>query len=351
MAGFGILTFAGESLKKRRMISRIESILKEVTGADRIGGSEHLQSLWSGYGSIMRYELAGGNCSTVIVKQVSPPENGTHPRGWNTDLSHRRKLRSYRVEAEWYRSYSGLCGTASRVPRCLAIEQDGDELLLVLEDLDAAGFGARRTEVGERELGVCLSWLAHFHAIFLHSAPDGLWPVGSYWHLETRPGELEMLRGEDAALAEAAEGIDRALRSSRFQTFVHGDAKLANFCFSADARSVAAVDFQYVGGGCGIKDVAYFIGSCLGEEACAAKESSLLDYYFSALGDALASQEKGKDIDALEQEWRSLYPVAWTDFHRFLKGWSPGHWKLHRYSEGLAQEVVKQWKEGNLSCN
>jgi len=46
------------------------------------------------------------------------------------------------------------------------------------------------------------------------------------------------------------------------------------------------------------------------------------------------------DGDAVEADWRSLYPVAWTDFHRFLQGWSPGHWKLNRYSNRLAREVV-----------
>ena len=30
-----------------------------------------------------------------------------------------------------------------------------------------------------------------------------------------------------------------------------------------------------------------------------------------------------------------------SDFHRFLKGWSPGHWKLNAYSERLTSEVVK----------
>jgi len=33
--------------------------------------------------------------------------------------------------------------------------------------------------------------------------------------------------------------------------------------------------------------------------------------------------------------------VAWTDFFRFVQGWSPGHWKHHRYSQRLAREVLE----------
>jgi hypothetical protein len=32
--------------------------------------------------------------------------------------------------------------------------------------------------------------------------------------------------------------------------------------------------------------------------------------------------------------------VAWADFHRFLKGWSPDHWKLSDYSERVTREVI-----------
>ena len=86
-----------------------------------------------------------------------------------------------------------------------------------------------------------------------------------------------------------------------------------------------------------MKDVAYFISSCLDEDDSEAMEAALLDRYFELLREAL---QESLDFPALEENWRALYPVAWTDFYRFLQGWSPGHWKLHRYSERLAREVL-----------
>ena len=96
-----------------------------------------------------------------------------------------------------------------------------------------------------------------------------------------------------------------------------------------------------------MQDVAYFIGSCLDEESCAEAEQELLVFYFAELRSALSAYAKELDPDALEADWRALYPVAWTDFHRFLKGWSPGHWKIHSYSERLARQVIQQLKEEN----
>ena len=89
-----------------------------------------------------------------------------------------------------------------------------------------------------------------------------------------------------------------------------------------------------------MKDLAYFISSCLDENDSERMEHDLLNRYFELLGDALERSGKTVDFAALVDDWRSLYPVAWTDFYRFLQGWSPGHWKLHRYSERLAREVL-----------
>lgn len=316
-----------------------EAITLEASGASRILETETIQSLWSGYGQIVRCRLEGSPHGSVIVKHVRWPDRNRHPRGWNSDLGHERKVRSYQVETAWYERYAARCEAACRVPRCLAHRTLGDEVFLVLEDLDAAGFGARRRRVTERELEACLRWLACFHATFMGERPEGLWPVGTYWHLATRPEELQAL--EDHALARAAEAIDRRLRECPFQTLVHGDAKLANFCFSPEGDRVAAVDFQYVGGGCGMKDVAYFISSCLDEQQCEAMEQPLLDLYFEQLEHALQRSGKRLDVGALQRSWRALYPVAWTDFFRFLQGWSPGHAKIHRYSQRLARQVLE----------
>lgn len=317
-----------------------ESLILQTTNADAIAACEKIQSLWSNYGSLNRYRLSGGETQSIIVKHIQIPERIAHPRGWNTKRSHQRKIDSYQVERHWYQYYSKRCTPDCRVPQCLAAEAGDNEVILLLEDLDSAGFARRISEAGLEEIQTCLKWLAHFHAAFMGHSGDGLWPTGTYWHLDTRPDELQAL--EDPALKSAAAEIDRALTDCPYQTLVHGDAKLANFCFSQDGRKVAAVDFQYVGRGCGMKDVAYFIGSCLNEDDCHRYEQALLHYYFQILEQALCANSSSIHFADLEQSWRPMYAFAWADFHRFVKGWSPEHWKLHSYSEALTQDVLKE---------
>ena len=319
------------------MNHKIEAIIQQSTGAKTIKFESSLQSLWSGYGSVDRYSLNGCETSSVIVKHVRLPDEKNHPRGWNTELSHQRKLKSYRVESHWYEQFSEICDDQCRLPKSFATEQADDEFIMVMEDLDANGFALRKTSIDIDELKQCLKWLAAFHARFMQCEPEGLWSKGSYWHLETRPDELIAM--PDGPLKDNAGKIDQLLDSSEFKTIIHGDAKLANFCFSSNGE-VAAVDFQYVGGGVGVKDIAYLISSCFVEDECAFYETQLLDIYFDYLRQYLISYQPNIDPVSVEQSWRPLYPVAWTDFLRFLQGWSPGHWKIHRYSQKLADQVL-----------
>ena len=310
----------------------------DSTNSTSVERVEVIQSLWSGYGELKRFFLEGGKHSAVIVKHIQMPETAHHPRGWNTKLSHQRKLKSYMVEANWYQYFSAKTTQDCKVPAIYHVLKQESELVLIMEDLDTSGFGLRHhPESVTLELAKnCLSWLANFHATFMGHTAEGLWPVGTYWHLDTRPDEWKQMKNAD--LKKAADDIDRQLNTGHFKTLVHGDAKLANFCFSENGK-VAAVDFQYVGQGCGMKDVAYLISSCFDEAEIEKYEKELFDHYFNELQLALHNTH---DFQLVKEEWERLYAYAWADFYRFLDGWSPGHWKMHGYSKRLTQRVLDE---------
>ena len=318
------------------------------TRAD-ITGVEKVQTLWSGYGDILRVQLSACDYPSVILKHICLPQPSAHtpahPRGWGSELSHRRKLRSYRIETYWYQHYAEKCTPGCAVPKCLAVENSEHAIYLLLSDLNQQGFPQVKKQISLHEVALCLQWLANFHGVFLQHSSKGLWECGTYWHLDTRPDELAALQNQP--LKQAAPYMDAALKCARYQTLVHGDAKLANFCFASSAPNqpstkVAAVDFQYVGRGCGTKDVAYFLGSCLSDSECEQHQAALLKGYFEALSAAVKYHHPDIDPQDLEREWRALFDVAWADFHRFLAGWSPEHWKLTPYSEKLTRQVVQR---------
>ncbi|TYQ18174.1 UNVERIFIED_CONTAM: putative homoserine kinase type II (protein kinase fold) [Acetivibrio alkalicellulosi] len=317
------------------MNKNFEKVILDATRSSGLYKIEEIQELWGGYGKLLRYGLEGSDIKRVVVKNVCLSDKGKKSRGGN--ISYQRKLKSYRVEMAFYESWSKKCGNECKVPHWHALKWENDEFLMVLEDLDLAGFIKRRQSIKWNEMMLCLKWLANFHGAFMGEKPEKLWSKGTYWHLDTRPDELKALK--DIKLKNAAKAIDAKLNSCTFKTFVHGDAKIDNFCFAKDGNSVAAVDFQYVGGGCGMKDIAYFVDSCLYDDECEKWEKDILDYYFKELKKALINNQKKLDFDHLEMEWRELYPIAWTDFYRFLKGWAPGHYES-KYSERIACKVI-----------
>ena len=321
----------------------------EITGSSSCQLGEVIQNLWSGYGVIQRVQLDLPEHPSAIVKHIDLSQARENRRGWSGEVSHQRKVQSYEIEKTFYQSYSDKC-FGCRVPKMIAAfeKPDASGWLLVLEDLDAAGYNLRSSSPktnSRLNLYACLRWLANFHAVFMDCQPRGLWDVGTYWHLATRPDELRAM--EDSQLKRLASKIDQRLNAARFQTLVHGDAKLANFCFGEtdgrnDEPEVAAVDFQYVGGGCGMKDVAYLVSSCLDGSESESQQNELLDIYFQQLQQSLGSAHPEIDFASLESEWRELYAFAWADFCRFLAGWSPGHWKLNQYNDRVTQSVLAQ---------
>ena len=159
------------------MDARLEAELCRVIGVPGVsdipgvGRVELIQSLWSGCGQVARVWVEGRGAEgagaskeqSVVIKHVKMPTRIEHPRGWNTDRSAQRKVRSYDVETHWYAQYSGRCGSAAggcRVPGYLGHAAWGDERLLVLEDIDAGGFDGRRDASGICAVGATRAALA-----------------------------------------------------------------------------------------------------------------------------------------------------------------------------------------------
>ena len=321
------------------MPNQIKSFINSLFINESYSKSSHIQSLWSGYGSIDKWSSINGD--SIIVKHIKLPTRIDHPHGWNSDVGHKRKIQSYKVEQEWYLKYVHLLNENCRIPKLLGESEIDGEMILVLEDLDKSGYPIRLGNISELQIHSCVRWLANLHGQFISHKATGLWDFGSYWCLATRQEELE--RMEDSQLKAFAKSIDFKLNECKFQTILHGDAKVANFCFSKDESKVAAVDFQYVGKGCGMKDLIYFMSSCLDGSECEKKESEILEVYFKEINNYLPSNE----AILLEKEWRSMYKYAWADFNRFLKGWSPGHWKMNDYVEEITKEVLDELKQWN----
>jgi hypothetical protein len=302
----------------------LENLVRRVTLARSVHVEGRVQSLWSGYGEVLRVSLVGSNIPSVIVKYVEPPSltgRGSNKPGAR---DHERKLRSYRVESAWYREYAARCDVACRVPRCFGLHEEKRTHIFVLEDLDASGFAHRWTRTNPARIEAGLRWLAAFHGTFLGVEPRGLWPIGTYWHLATRMDEYA--RMSEGPLKRAASALDQMLNGCRYKTLLHGDAKIENFCFTEqrgdELPDVAAVDFQYVGEGCAMKDVIYFLSSVLSPAECRAQEAALLKIYWDAFAQRLRVAHPEIAPEAVRAEWQPLYAHAWADFQRFLDGWA-----------------------------
>ena len=298
-----------------------------------------LQTLWSGYGQCFRFHSQQYNLS-LVAKVVTPTATTGHPKGWNNNHSHQRKLHSYAVEQHFYQHYAPMCHAS--VPALIASTRHQNDFVTVLQDLDAQQYTQRHTSLSVSQCKGVLNWLALFHADFIDIAPTGLGEQGAYWHLATRQAEFEAMA--EGPLKTSAKDIDDVLQQASTKTVLHGDAKVANFCFANDPEEVAAVDFQYTGAGVGIIDVAYFLGSALSARDQLDYAQQCLDYYFEALSKALA--QRGYQSQPVVAQWRELYPFACADFLRFLQGWSPGHWKINPYLVEQSQRALSLLKGG-----
>ena len=292
-------------------------------------------SLWSGCGQI---QSGFFNSQPVIVKLSEIPENINHQVISQTDFAKQRKDKSYLNEINFYNDPT--CHTAFEKvrPYCYFAKRIGALNVLILEDFKSKSF--QNIDVHKLEhIYAVVNWLAQFHAQGLTLIKSEPFPLGGYWHLETRPDEFEKMEFID--LKHQAIYLADSLYKASYKTLIHGDSKLANYAFDKN-YNVLGYDFQYIGSGIGLQDVMLFMTSVFNGEACEKYEESILNLYFESLKNALSNTMSIKEYELLEREWRTLWPIVWSDFYRFLNGWKPEHKKITQFMQNKFSEVLNK---------
>jgi hypothetical protein len=238
-----------------------------------------------------------------------------------------------------------VADSGTRMPKVLRLHrQQGSSqtLSMLMTDLQV-GYPISSTGLLDWEkMDSAIAWLARFHAFGWHNNLEhrySLQPEGGYWYIQTRLEELKMMRKEWVRLQIAAPAI-AALCNGKHTgwTLVHGDFKAENLMFSKATESeparCAAVDFQYVGGGYGAKDLVMLVvcGGNMGIddlEHGKELEAKVLTCYFRYLELELKRVHQGaqqlRSTKKITLELlKTQYELALLDFVRFLAGW--GFW-------------------------
>ena len=106
-----------------------------------IVSSEHVQTLWEGYGSIQRISLAKSPEEKIIAKYINS-KNTYAEKGKTMDKTE-MKIKSYHIENIFYQKYSKDLKKC-KIPNFISSDfSNKNEFLLIMEDLNQAGFSGR----------------------------------------------------------------------------------------------------------------------------------------------------------------------------------------------------------------
>mmetsp|Transcript_5812 Transcript_5812/g.13267 ORF Transcript_5812/g.13267 Transcript_5812/m.13267 type:complete len:369 (+) Transcript_5812:30-1136(+) len=280
--------------------------------------------LWAGMGYIyqvtVRLPIASSsktNKYEFIVKRVIPPPKKSRSMG------DERKAVSYLFEANFYDKIAHALiekhDLAIPIPYHIEREEDTDQVTICMSRLT----GSPGYLQNDNTIHAVLTWLATLHAATWGSKADDyvrqklVQPIGSYWHLDTRPEEHDSMsrRGWEGRLKMAARAIDERLKRDGMQCCIHGDAKDANMLFKGGDHGVSMYDFQYCGKAPPSVDLAYFLCVAVGDT-----DSDYIQYYHQQLIQRLGEGDHRPTLKELEDS----VALALCDFQRFMSGW--GQW-------------------------
>lgn len=392
-------------MPSRSDIEQVAADLLATTNL-RLVSCKTLQSLWAGYGTICRIQAApqDGKApgSSFILKYITPP----HSSSSEPDEGHLRKILSYQIEQSFYTRLAPQMLPEIPVASCLASinsrpASDSSssaevKTAMVLTDLREAFpvAGERRGALTDTQVRAALGWLARFHGFWwkrvgdldrkkLICAPlehlrrhgdavieeDGtprVWLNGGYTYLATRQGEFAILKeeGEGSEWVEAlcklfgdqeltvAELVAQVLAPSseskgsgisRYETLIHGDVKSENLFTNEKGDKVAFYDFQYVGLGLGVCDLAKLFtcsvpAAMLGFKRSCGQVIPMLEGEEELLRSYL---DELKRTSSLDYEWDVFlrhWETALVDWLRFQASW--GFWGNTEWLEGRVRSIL-----------
>jgi Phosphotransferase enzyme family len=337
--------------------------------------STSLCRLWAGMGHLYRVNLTSldsqqssqqstnSSHNSLVIKHIVLPSSNNKK---SLSLSDKRKADSYLVEANFYEKFVPELLQQEypvALPETFYVERSPHEIIIAMSFIEPSSRNHYMDNV--TDIYAVLSWLARFHASCWGPAAAkecvervGLQPIGTYWHLDTRPDEHAAMpnHGWQGRLKLAARAIDERLKRDPIQSVVHGDVKDANVLFTprhqqycsanetddrqgARADNVVLCDFQYSGQGAPTKDLAYFFSSSVGSSS-AAQERKYLEFYLNELSGLLQPGEAPSLLDLQDS-----LDLAYCDFYRFMSGW--GFWASNSLGEERVLAVLNRLDGGS----
>ncbi|KAI0436528.1 kinase-like domain-containing protein [Xylaria telfairii] len=352
------------------------------------------------YGDIGTLGEDGKETFALILKLISPP---SAPSGYEAE-GHLRKILSYEVEQNFYGSIAPRLGRDLPMARCIAATQgkpgsDTPEGLTatMMTDLRLKYpvAGEKRAALNETQVHAALDWLSLFHKKSWEILPTPLqelllppleeadrrkrgdtlgrsvWLNGGYTYLATRRKEYVSLAADSdsewsSLLCQSSSSYDNSIaekvadvltpRGRGHETLIHGDVKSENLFTTHSGSAVAFYDFQYVGLGLGVCDLAKLF-TCsvplhmLTDDDGPAKlqmgegERKLLERYRESL---LAGTSKAYDWDTFIRHWETAL-VDWLRFQASWGFWGNTEWLEARVRSILGDQKWRTWLDGQQS--
>ncbi|KAJ5807644.1 hypothetical protein N7447_011100 [Penicillium robsamsonii] len=339
-----------------------------------------------------------GSIYPLILKFISPPyKSGT------ADEGHLRKMLSYEVEQYFYSEVVPQLGSDIAIANCLASTRDMNDaegsselrglMATIMVDL-RPGFpvaGEKRGALNRTQVRAALDWLARFHGRSRRLLPasldgyvlppleessrrqstdkdagSGLWLNGGYTYLATRRKEYASLAHDtgsewsdllcgvsDRCSLSVAEMVALFLTpcGRAVESYIHGDVKSENLFTTTNGDNVAFFDFQYVGLGLGVCDLAKLFtcsiplhmlvdgnGSLPEQLSMCDGERGLLERYRTTL---LDEDSQLYDWETFQRHWET----ALVDWCRFQASW--GFWGNTEWLEARVRSILndQEWRD------